>query len=254
MLDMEIVLKWLRHNDNKIIFFVVTVLVALIVAKITARALRSLLDRSNIPNASIFVNLTLAAIWIVAAAMVLQPVFGVNPTTIVTALGIGGLAISLGLKDTIANIVSGFGLMAGHVIQPGDYVSISGVTGMVKDITWRQTVVREANGNELIIPNSVLNTSQLERLDDRNTACITVPFTIKPGTDLTRALDEITLHITSATSGLALRTPPIRIRLISYASATGTSAELLAFAKETTTPDTLRNAVVKSLTVEDFIA
>ncbi|KFI46015.1 Mechanosensitive ion channel [Bifidobacterium bohemicum] len=251
---MEFLLTWLKRNDYKLIFLAVTVLVAFIAAKIAAKTLRRLLDRSNIPNASIFVNLVLAAIWIIAAAMVLQPVFGINPTTIVTALGIGGLAISLGLKDTIANIVSGFGLMAGHVIQPGDYVSISGVTGIVKDITWRQTVVREANGNELIIPNSVLNTSQLERLDDLNTSCITVPFTIKPGTDLSKALEKLTQHATDATSGLALRKPSIRIRLISYAAATGTSAELLAFAKETTSPDTLRNTVVKSLAAEEFIA
>ena len=68
-----------------------------------------------------------------------------QPTTLFTALGIGGLAVSLGLKDTIANVIGGFGLMLGRVIQPGDYVKVAGITGTVKDINWRQTIVRERN-------------------------------------------------------------------------------------------------------------
>ena len=112
---------------------------------------------------SIFVNILRVVVWVLAVATVLQPVFGVNPTTLFTALGIGGLAVSLGLKDTIANVIGGFGLMLGHVIQPGDYVSVSGTKGVVKDINWRQTIVRERNGNEMVIPNSILNTASLEK-------------------------------------------------------------------------------------------
>ena len=110
--------------------------------RVISRVLRKILDNSQIPSASIFVNLTRVTIWVTGAAMVLQPVFGINPTTLITALGVGGVAISLGLKDTIANIIGGFGLMLGRVIQPGDLVTIQGVTGTVHDITWRQTVVR----------------------------------------------------------------------------------------------------------------
>lgn len=77
------------------------------------------------PNASIFINILRAVVWTLAVGTVLQPVFGINPTTIFTALGIGGLAVSLGMKDTIANIIGGFGLMLGRVIQPGDLVNVA---------------------------------------------------------------------------------------------------------------------------------
>ena len=125
-------------------------------------------SHNGLPNASIFVNILRVVVWVFAIGTLLQPVFGINPTTLFTALGIGGLAVSLGLKDTIANVIGGFGLMLGRVIQPGDYVKVAGITGTVKDINWRQTIVRERNGNEMVIPNSILNTASLEKLDPSN--------------------------------------------------------------------------------------
>ena len=133
------------------------------------------------PNASIFINILRAVVWTLAVGTVLQPVFGINPTTIFTALGIGGLAVSLGMKDTIANIIGGFGLMLGRVIQPGDLVNVAGTDGVVEDINWRQTVVRERNGNIKIIPNSILNTASLEKLNPSNEMLVRVPFTAKAG-------------------------------------------------------------------------
>ena len=180
---LEIIWKWLQSNYGKLVFLAIVVLIAIIIDK----ALRawyarfSTVRRCRTP--SIFVNILRVVVWVLAVATVLQPVFGVNPTTLFTALGIGGLAVSLGLKDTIANVIGGFGLMLGHVIQPGDYVSVSGTKGVVKDINWRQTIVRERNGNEMVIPNSILNTASLEKLDPINECLVQVPFTAKAGID-----------------------------------------------------------------------
>ena len=66
--------------------------------------------------------------------------------------------------------------MLGKEIQPGDLVRIQGTTGVVKDITWRQTVILERGGNQMVIPNSVLNTSSLEKLTQASKAmCGAVP-------------------------------------------------------------------------------
>ena len=123
---MDQILQWFEANAGKIIFLLVAIVAALLITKGLARVMRKVLDRTDMPSASIFINIMRVLVWILAASIVLQPVFGISPTTLMTALGVGGIAVSLGLKDTVANVISGFGLMLGKVIQPGDLVSVAG--------------------------------------------------------------------------------------------------------------------------------
>ena len=229
-----IVVDWLKTNSGKIILLIVVALLAAVIDKALTRIVSKVLDRSQVPNASIFINILRAVVWTLAVGTVLQPVFGINPTTIFTALGIGGLAVSLGMKDTIANIIGGFGLMLGRVIQPGDLVNVAGTDGVVEDINWRQTVVRERNGNVKIIPNSILNTASLEKLNPSNEMLVRVPFTAKAGTDLADP-----------------RFPP-KVRLTGY-SPYGINVEVCAYAKpESLLPDMI-NAVARSIANADFL-
>ena len=175
--------RWFQANVGKLTWLAIVLVLVLVTDRLVSRVLRKVLDNSQIPSASIFVNLARVTIWVTGAAMVLQPVFGINPTTLITALGVGGVAISLGLKDTVANIIGGFGLMLGHVIQPGDLVTVQGVTGTVHDITWRQTAVRTRNGDLMIIPNSVLNTAALTKLTPVSEGMSTLEFTAKASSD-----------------------------------------------------------------------
>ena len=179
----EDIARWFQVNAGKLIWLTIVLAIVFVADRVISRVLRKILDNSQIPSASIFVNLTRVTIWVTGAAMVLQPVFGINPTTLITALGVGGVAISLGLKDTIANIIGGFGLMLGRVIQPGDLVTIQGVTGTVHDITWRQTVVRTRSGDMMVIPNSVLNTAALTKLTPVSEGMATLEFTAKASGD-----------------------------------------------------------------------
>ena len=204
---MDQILQWFEANAGKIIFLLVAIVAALLITKGLARVMRKVLDRTDMPSASIFINIMRVLVWILAASIVLQPVFGISPTTLMTALGVGGIAVSLGLKDTVANVISGFGLMLGKVIQPGDLVSVAGTAGVVKDITWRQTVVRERNGNEMVIPNSVLNTASLEKLTPSNEGCVTMTFTAKAGSDPAHVTEAVKRGVATAPPQLA---PPRR--------------------------------------------
>ncbi len=187
----DLFLQWLAANYNKLILLAVILAIAFIGDKILTRVVRKILYKSQVPNASIFVNILRVVVWVLAIATVLEPVFGVSPTSLFTALGIGGLAVSLGLKDTISNVIGGFGLMVGRVIQPGDMVSVAGTKGVVQDINWRQTIVHERNGNEMVIPNSILNTASLEKLDPINECLVTVPFTAKSGSNAQQVEQEV---------------------------------------------------------------
>jgi small-conductance mechanosensitive channel len=77
--------------------------------------------------------------------------------TILTALGIGGLAVALALQDTLSNLFAGFYVAVARQIRLGDYVKLnSGEEGYVSDIGWRSTTIRSLNNNLIIVPNAKL--------------------------------------------------------------------------------------------------
>ena len=248
----EFFTQWLARNYGKLILLAVVLVVAALIDKALTKVVRRILDKSQVPNASIFVNILRVVVWAFAIGTLLQPVFGVNPTTLFTALGIGGLAVSLGLKDTIANVIGGFGLMLGRVIQPGDYVKVAGITGTVKDINWRQTVVRERNGNIKIIPNSILNTTSLEKLNPSNEMLVRVPFTAKAGTDIDEMTRQVVQAVQRDTADLADPRFPPKVRLTGY-SPYGINVEVCAYAKPGSLLPDMINAVARSIANADFL-
>jgi small-conductance mechanosensitive channel len=79
---------------------------------------------------------------------------GVQITPLLTALGVGGLAVALALQDTLSNLFAGVHLLADKPIRVGDYVKIAEtIEGYVVDVGWRSTRVRMLQNNVVIVPN-----------------------------------------------------------------------------------------------------
>ncbi|MCC0093831.1 mechanosensitive ion channel family protein [Streptomyces sp. NBC_01343] len=107
-------------------------------------------------SASIFVNITRVVVLVMGVLVALETM-GVSIAPLVTALGVGGLAVALALQDTLANLFAGVHILASKTVQPGDYIRLSsGEEGYVVDINWRNTVVRNLSNNLVIIPNNRL--------------------------------------------------------------------------------------------------
>ncbi len=82
---------------------------------------------------------------------------GVDIRPLLTALGVGGLAVALALQDTLSNLFAGFYISLAGQLHIGDYVKLnSGEEGYVEDITWRSTTLRALGGNLIFVPNSKL--------------------------------------------------------------------------------------------------
>ncbi|HUI31630.1 MAG TPA: mechanosensitive ion channel family protein [Candidatus Acidoferrales bacterium] len=78
----------------------------------------------------------------------------VSIAPLLTALGVGGIAIGLGLQETLSNFFSGIQILVARQIQVGNYIRLSsGDEGFVQDLNWRATVIRTLSGNHVIIPN-----------------------------------------------------------------------------------------------------
>ena len=187
----------LTDNFQKLVFVILVMTAAFVVQYFGDRLIRRVwsYDNVNMPSASIFINLFRLLVWAFAISIILKPVFGIEPTAVLTALGIGGLAISLGMKDTLANIISGLQLTATRTVQPGDYVTINGLTGLITDITWRHTTIKGRLGEVNMVPNSVLNTASLVKLPVSLESFSAISFILKPDIDI----DEVSKDIIDTT-------------------------------------------------------
>ncbi len=100
-----------------------------------------------------------AARWMIFGIgfLILLNKLGISITPILTALGVGGLAVALALQDTLSNLFAGFHITISKQIMVGDYIKIdSGQEGYVVDIGWRNTRIRELSNNMIMVPNSKL--------------------------------------------------------------------------------------------------
>ncbi|MBI2069529.1 MAG: mechanosensitive ion channel family protein [Elusimicrobia bacterium] len=82
---------------------------------------------------------------------------GISITPLLTALGVGSLAVALALQDTLTNLFSGIHIVASNLVEVGDYVKLdSGQEGVVMDINWRTTRIKELPNNVILVPNAKL--------------------------------------------------------------------------------------------------
>ena len=114
----------------------------------------------------------------------LQPVFGVAPTGFVAALGVASIAVTLGMQDTIANVLAGLTLMFMHVFEVGDWIEVGGYQGVVVDITWRATTIRSIIGDTIVIPNSVVGANTMRKLSPLSAYSFVITLDIHPEVDM----------------------------------------------------------------------
>lgn len=114
-----------------------------------------------LPATSLFANIAKITVYLLGILVILQSL-GISIAPILTALGVGGLAVALALQDTLSNLFSGLSIAIARQIKPGDYVRLEdGSEGYVTDIAWRNTTIRSLSNNLVVVPNSKIATTLL---------------------------------------------------------------------------------------------
>jgi small-conductance mechanosensitive channel len=112
-----------------------------------------------LPSTKLFASLTKLIVFVIGVLIILQSL-GISISPLITALGIGGLAVALALQSTLSNLFAGLHIIAAKQLRPGDYIKLdTGEEGYVTDITWRSTTIRMLPNNMVIVPNSKLASS-----------------------------------------------------------------------------------------------
>jgi small-conductance mechanosensitive channel len=202
------------------------------------------------PSTTIFVNLTKVLIIVIGALTLLQSM-GISITPIITALGVGGLAIALALQDTLSNLFSGIHILASKQIRPGDFIKLDNGEdeGFVEDISWRNTSIKTLKNNTVIIPNSKLANISLTNYNyPRKEMSMLVPVGVSYSSDLEK-VEKITIEVakeilSEIEGGVAEFEPLVRYNAFSDYSI---SFNVVLRAKEFTNQFLLRHEFIKRL-------
>lgn len=186
-----------QFDLDKVLEASVILVFTLLAGRVVGVLLRNYLQTNTaaLPSASLLTSLARAAIWSVGALLILQS-FQVSITPLLTALGVGGLAVALALRDTLENLFSGLQIIASRQLRLGDYIRLEGGSeGVVSDITWRNTTIRDLSNNTVVVPNVKLAQSTFTNfaLPDREMQ-VPVPVLVPYGSDLD-AVERISLEV-----------------------------------------------------------
>lgn len=176
---------------GKIIAAIVILVIVGAVSHVLVKWLRHIMQRDSnpIPQSSIFVNITRGIIWGVGICIVLDSCFNVNMSALIAALGVGGIALSLGFQDTLSNLIGGVQISFMRIVQPGDNIQVGNNKGVVQDVTWRHATIKNRNGETVVIPNSVISKNAVVHLPPPER--ISVPFMALSSDDLDSMAEQI---------------------------------------------------------------
>ncbi|SDP26549.1 Mechanosensitive ion channel [Selenomonas ruminantium] len=186
----------------KIFSYILFTVIILTITRVIARTISGVIDmqiersQQKMPKTTLLNAIVNGIIYAMGILVVLQ-YYGISIAPILTALGVGGMAVALALQETLANIFSGLHLILSKQLRLGDYVHLSsGEEGRVTDITWRfTTIVPVGEGNMVVIPNQKIASSIITNYSmPRHDILIKIPVGVAYNSDLEK-VEEVTLDV-----------------------------------------------------------
>ncbi len=182
---------------DKALFAAVAVSLILLAAAVAATLTREYGDRlaGDLPMTSLVQNVVRLIIVVVGVLTILSGI-GVSITPILTALGVGGLAVALALQDTLANLFAGVYITLAKQIRVGHYVKLdSGEEGYLVDIAWRSARIRMLPNNIVLVPNSKLAQAIITNYDlPEKEMAVLVNVGVDYGSDL-KHVERVTCEV-----------------------------------------------------------
>jgi len=129
-------------------------------------------DRRASSNALCFISRLL--LWVVITLMILDN-FGINITTLVASLGIGGVAVALATQNILGDLFASLSIMLDKPFEVGDFIIVGTELGSVEHIGLKTTRVRGLGGEQIVFSNGELLKSRIhnhKRLQARRVAFV----------------------------------------------------------------------------------
>ena len=105
---------------------------------------------------------------IVIIALVWAESAGYNMSTVLAGLGVGSLAVALAAQKTMENVIGAITLYTARPVKAGDFCRFGTATGTVEEIGLRSTIIRTLDRTQVVIPNAVFSSTEVENFSARD--------------------------------------------------------------------------------------
>jgi small conductance mechanosensitive channel len=192
-------------------------IIGVLAAKLSRRSLRSILDRSRVRDDLLLKNFFLRSISlsiVIAATLIALDTAELPVTSFIAGLGITGLILGFGLRDTFSNFAAGLLLLIYRPFRAGELIEVEGSQGVVEELTIVNMQMTTTDGVRVIMPNSRVWSSKI----------VNYSLSQRRRLELTLKVREDDVEIAIGTIGAALaedarilKTPDPLVRVMSIA-------------------------------------
>jgi small-conductance mechanosensitive channel len=185
--------QWAKFAEG-----ILLLLLGFVIASLVRRWLRNELKRPHIdPQVALLVSR------IVYLAIVLLGVIAFftrwlsNPTLVFGSFGFGALALSLAFQDILKNFIAGMFLLVERPFRLGDEITVDNHTGLVENVQVRTTTLRTTEGEQVLVPNSLVYTGTIINRTRYPTRLFTLTAKVPEGAALDGLVERLREQVAS---------------------------------------------------------
>ncbi len=143
------------------ITYQVVIAINVLIEYITKRYIKSEGEAGNKSAINLLSGIAKGILWVLGALLILSNL-GVNITSLVAGLGIGGIAVALALQNILMDLFSSFAIYFDKPFVPGDFIVVGDNMGTVEKIGIKTTRIRALQGEEIVISNQELTSARIQ--------------------------------------------------------------------------------------------
>jgi small-conductance mechanosensitive channel len=131
-------------------------------------------DGERRASSSVLCFISRLVLWAIVTLMILDN-FGINITTLVASLGIGGVAVALATQNILGDLFASLSIMLDKPFEVGDFIIVGDVLGSVEHIGLKTTRLRGLGGEQVVFSNGELLKSRIhnhKRMQTRRVAFV----------------------------------------------------------------------------------
>lgn len=161
-----------------------------VIAKVTQYVASAVTKRSRLRGSlqDLILQLLTIGVWVMGllvSAVIMFP--GMTPSKALTVLGVGSVAIGFAFKDIFENFFAGILILWKYPFDKGDFIACGDIRGRIEDITIRMSMIRQVDGQLVVVPNAALFKNPVDVLTDKKVRRTTVICGVAYDTDLNDA-------------------------------------------------------------------
>lgn len=178
--------KWQHTAMMLCMNLVVAVVIFKTINFVNKRAIEKIKTQESNSPLLRFIPIIMKVLKVIVVILIIAGILqtqGYSMSSILAGFGIGGLAVGMAAKDTLADVIGSIAILSDHVYKIGDYVKVNGVEGYVEDITIRSTKIRDLDNFLITVPNNSAAGTVVTNVSKAKKRLLKVNFGVTYSTD-----------------------------------------------------------------------